>query len=171
MKCPTVAEAWTRYAALQTEAGVPNDCTSWQQLIHGPLKPPGASSIQEERAWDSARNCMITDNTAWDILRVNLIWNIRVQKCGHELNDSPFNLEKALLYAWKTTACIGKEVWAEIFRHKRSPRRLLAMQQMFADVWTITDTFATPGGNPKWTFTPPASFLPYHLATEVPPTY
>ena len=60
------------------------------------------------------------------------------------------------------------EVYAKILRFKRSGRRKQHLLTLFEEIWTATGTFATAGAEPKWHFTPPVSFLPYHLAIEVP---
>ncbi|KAG0595718.1 hypothetical protein M758_UG191600 [Ceratodon purpureus] len=99
MRCPTVAPAWQYYADLRGEAHLPNDCTSWHRTLYGSLLPPGGNSIQHDQPWGNASNIRISPNTAWDILRVNLLWNLLVQKCGHELNDTSFSLGKALYHA------------------------------------------------------------------------
>ena len=91
-----------------------------------------------------------------------------MQKCNHELNDTSFCMGKALYHAWRTTVCIGMEVYREITRFKRSARRMQKLLTLFEEVWTSTGTFATAGAEPRWHFTPPTSFLPFHLATEVP---
>ncbi|KAG0595096.1 hypothetical protein M758_UG139000 [Ceratodon purpureus] len=166
--CPVVAPPWTSYAALRAEANLPNDCTEWHRTLFGPLLPPGGNRIQKDKPWDNARNCLVTSNTTWEILRVNLLWSIWVQKCNHELNDTSFCLGKALYHAWRSIACIRIEVYHEITRFKRSARRMARLRTLFEEVWTATGTFATVGSDPRWHFTPPTSFLPYHLATEVP---
>jgi hypothetical protein len=168
MRCKVVKEAWERYASLRDSAGLRNDCASWKGIMLGPLHRPGLHTIQDDETWGSGQTCMVSNNTAWDILRTILLWNIWVQKCDEEMNGNAFHLGKALYYAWQTTVHVGMEVWEDITRHNRSGRRINAMQDKFFEIWGKEGVFCTVGGLPKWHTLPPECFLPFHLATEPP---
>ncbi|KAG0592850.1 hypothetical protein KC19_1G284800 [Ceratodon purpureus] len=165
--CPMVAEVWIRYAALRAHYNLPNNCNTWNKILYGEItSPPGASTIEEATKWDSSGLTVTTENTAWDILRACLVWNIWVQKCAQELNGESFSVGKVLFYSWKTTIQIGMEVWAEIFRHAkhRSTERRAEMMAAFETIWTKQGVFGRMAQAPKWNSTPPDALLPQNLA-------
>jgi hypothetical protein len=82
MRCKIVKEAWNKYGALRTRAGFLDDSRTWQGILLGPLHRPGLASIQDDEPWGAGQNCMVSANTAWDILRTAILWNIWVQKCN-----------------------------------------------------------------------------------------
>ena len=63
-----------------------------QQLRQLTAHPLGGTNIQQDKPWINANKCKISLNTAWNILRINILWHLWVQKCGHELNDTSFCL-------------------------------------------------------------------------------
>lgn len=63
------------------------------------------------------------------------------------------------------------EAWASIFRHKRGHKRLETLVEAFGKVWYADQTFVQRGAKPKWITTPPETFLPQHLATELPSSH
>lgn len=109
---------------------------------------------------------MVTKNSAWDILRSAILWNIWDQKCDKELNGNTLGLAKILFYSWQTTIHVGMAVWEDIHKHKRSRDRTETLIRLFEDIWTRESIFARAGHRPKWNLIPPSIFLPHNLASE-----
>lgn len=140
-------------------------------IILGPLHNPGANTIQEDLPWDANKRCMVTKNSAWDILRTAFLWNIWVQKCDEELNGNTLSMAKILFYSWQTTIHVGMAVWDDIHKHKRSRDRTETLIRLFEDIWTREGIFARARHRPKWNLIPPATFLPHNLASEKPQNF
>lgn len=169
MTCPKVSPAWTRFQALRQTSTRLYNYNFWQQILYGLCKPPGADSIWEGTAWDTARTTFVSSDTAWEILRSTLLWQIWVQKCNQELNGQDFSLDKALYLAWKTCIHVEMEVWRSIGKHKRNPDRVGHLVTLFSNIWTNEGIFRTmDAGQPRWTIIPPLIYLPQDLASQVP---
>ena len=138
--CASVTEAWDRLRHIFRKGGRFFRITTWANALYGdighPLPPGRRCNTQEDHLWDVGKECRISLETPFHILRCTLIWYIWCQHTKYDLHSGVLHIGIALFRSWQTTVQVGMAAWKELqrYRKKRTSEKHSAMEDLFLKI-------------------------------------
>lgn len=101
--------------------------STWEQALYTDLGHPRLTNTTNDILWESGAQCMISQRTLWDVLRMATMWCHYVQ---YDLKQGDFHVGVVLFTAWQTTTQVEMATWRQLqkFKKKRNPQKHAEME-------------------------------------------